>query len=185
MIRSGRSFFFAAISASILSTGCSGWVTGGGGPVYSADGNQGRTGGAVSLDGMLTPKPHTVFNHGNTALPVAYHNGFEGIFTPDQKSFGWQTGLALYWLPRPVSGFLVVGTDLHVDEIDGFFSFGNFQPYAQIGLVTSLGEGKHAPIFTLTAQGEYFINYLTYLHDNEPKTDTFLTLKFGFGFELQ
>jgi hypothetical protein len=184
VIRSGRAFFVAVTIASILSTGCSGWVTAGGGPVYSTDGNN-RTGGAVSLDGMLTPKPHTVFNHGTTPLPVAYHNGFEGIFTPDLKSFNWQTGLALFWLPRPVSGFLVLGTDLHFDAIDGYFSFGNFQPYAQIGLVSSLGEGEHAPIFTLTAQGEYFINYLAYLHENEPKTDTFITLKFGFGFEIQ
>jgi hypothetical protein len=177
-----RFAFFAM--AAIGASGCSGWVTGGGGPVYSLDGNQGRTGGVVSLDGIETPKPHTFFNHGPTSLPVGYHNGFEGIFTPDQKSFNWQTGLALFWRPRPISGFLVLGTDLHVDAINGYFSFGNFQPYAQAGLVTSLGEGEHAPIFTLTAQGEYFINYVAYLHPNDPKTDTFLTLKFGLGFEM-
>ncbi len=184
MTSSASGIFFAVLIASIASTGCAGWVSASGGPVYALDGEK-RTGGAVSLDGMLTPKPHTAFNHGTTPLPVAYHNGFEGIFTPDLKSFNWQTGLALFWLPRPVSGFVVLGTDLHFDAIDGYFSFGNFQPYAQVGLVSSLGEGQHAPIFTLTAQGEYFINYLAYLHENEPKTDTFITIKFGFGFEVQ
>ncbi|MEO8874001.1 MAG: hypothetical protein ABI461_00310 [Polyangiaceae bacterium] len=167
----------------VASTGCSGWATGGGGPVYSGAGRQERTGGAVSLDAILTPKPHTVFNHGSIPLPVGFHNGFEALLTPNLKSFGWQTGLALFWMPRPVAGFLVLGTDVHFDAINGYFSFGNFQPYGQVGLITSLGESKHAPVFTLTGQVEYFVHYLAYLHDNEPKSDAFIAIKFGFGFE--
>lgn len=172
---------FLAVFA-IGACGCSGWTTAAGGPVYSVSGRQGRTGGQVSLDGILTPKAHTVFNRGNSELPVGFHNGFEALLTPDLKSFGWQTGLAAFWMPKPVSGFLVLGTDLHFDAVDGYFSFGNFQPYGQIGVAAALGDGPHAPVFTLTGQAEYFIHYLAYLHDNEPKTDAFIAIKLGIGF---
>lgn len=173
----------SVLAFAFLGGGCTGWTTAAGGPVYSVSGRQGRTGGQASIDAVLTPKPHTFFNKGDKSLPVGYHNGFETLLTPDLKSFGWQTGLALFWKPRPVSGFIILGTDLHFDGVDGYFSFGNFQPYGQIGVAASLGEGEHAPIFTLTGQAEYFIHYLSYLHDNEPHTDAFIAIKLGVGFE--
>ncbi|MEO8798179.1 MAG: hypothetical protein ABI551_09860 [Polyangiaceae bacterium] len=177
-------FVFAAFVTSLAMTGCTGWAAANAGPTYSAAGRQGRTGGNASIDAILTPQPHTVFNHGPTALPVGFHTAVETILTPDLKSFGWQSGLAIFWMPRPIAGFLVLGTDLHFDSVDGYFSFGNFQPYAQVGFVSSLGEGKFAPVFTLTGQTEYFIHYLAYLHDDEPKTDLFVAIKLGIGFEL-
>ncbi|HEX7663180.1 MAG TPA: hypothetical protein VF407_01650 [Polyangiaceae bacterium] len=175
---------FAALATSLATAGCTGWATANAGPTYSAAGRQGRTGGNASIDTILSPQPHTFFNRGSAPLPVGFHSAVETILTPDLKSFGWQTGVAVFWMPRPVAGFIALGTDLHFDGVDGYFSFGNFQPYGQIGLVSSLGEGKFAPLFTLTGQAEYFIHYLAYLHDDEPKTDLFIAIKLGIGFEI-
>lgn len=168
--------------------GCAGWARVLGGPTYSAQGRDGRSGTFVAIDTLMTPKPHTVFNASPKPLPFAVHVGLEAQLTPNVKTFSWLTGIATLKKPRPVAGYLIAGTNFHVDQVDGRASFGNFHPYGEAGVAAELSpkneEDNHGFIFTLGIGASYFIHYAAILDGKGPKTDTFLLLKFGLGYEL-
>lgn len=169
-------------------TGCAGWARVVSGPSYSAQGRNGRNGTFVTVDTLMTPRPHSPFNASPKPLPFAVHTGIEAQLMPDIKTFAWNTGIATLSKPRPVSGYAMAGTNFHVDYVDGRASWGNFQPYGEIGVAAELSsaneEDDRGFIFTLGFGASYFVHYAAILDGHGPKTDTFLLLKFGFGYEL-
>ena len=178
----------ALLALSLPLCGCAGWARVLGGPTYSAQGRDGRSGTFVAVDTLMTPKPHTVFNASPKPLPFAVHVGLEAQLMPDVKTFAWSTGIATLKKPRPVAGYILAGTNLHVDYVDGRASFGNFHPYGEAGVAAELSpaneENDQGFIFTLGIGASYFIHYAAILENRGAKTDTFILLKFGIGYEL-
>ncbi len=171
----------AAAVAGLSLSACVGWTDGYGGSAYTTAGRINRNGPAFGVESVFTPRPHSALNRGSQPLPVGLHNGFQLTLSPDLKTFSWLTGIALFGQPDPVAGYAIAGTNLHVDLLQSRFSFGNFQPYGEVGLATRLGRtDQDGLILTLGAQLMFLYNYLA---QNEPATDGYLTIKFGFGWD--
>lgn len=181
-----RLTFFATVL--LFASGCAGWARVLSGPTYNLQGRNNRSGTFVGVDTLLTPRPHTWLNASPKPLPFAAHTGIEVQLTPDLKTFSWTTGIATLKKPRPVSGYAMAGTTFHVDYVDGRPSWGNFHPYGELGVAASLSQTNEVEdrgvIFTLGVGANYFVHYAAILDGQGPKTDAFLLLKFGLGYEL-
>ncbi|MFO0671730.1 MAG: hypothetical protein U0235_19215 [Polyangiaceae bacterium] len=174
--------------AALALSGCAGWTRVLAGPAYNAQGRDGKNGPFVGVDALLTPRPHSFLNASSKPLPVAFHTGLESQIMPDAKTFAWTTGIAALGKPRPVSGYAMAGTNLHVDYIDGRMSLGNFQPYGEAGVAAQLSQTNEEEdrgfIFTFGFGASYWVHYASLIDKKGPLTDTFLQLKFGLGYEL-
>ncbi len=173
----------AALLFGLGSTGCAGWVRANGGYAYSASGRVDHSGPMVGADTILTPKPHTFWNKGSKAFPVGLHTGLEFVDASELKSISWTTGAAYFSKPRPIGGYVILGTNGHYDFIGGRSSFGNFQPYAEIGVASPLtdrDEDVDGPLLTLGL--EYMLIY-SYLAQPDDRLTNLLIFKFGFGWE--
>lgn len=171
--------------APTLLTGCiRGFTRAETGAAYNLAARDGHSGQVFSVDTAIGVDAKTVKWIDGGPLPFAVHTSGTAILAPDRKVFGWGTGLAYYGSPRPISGYLLGGTSLHFDEINGKFSFGNVSPYGEIGILTSV-PARHQPegnglILSLGLQGATYFNYL--VKGNE--VDGFLLVKLGVGWEV-
>ncbi len=183
-----RAWTLFAFGCVVLS-GCTGWTRAVGGMAYPTSGRSERAGPVAAIDFVLQPAPHTVLNQSSKPIPFGLHTTLQTQLAPGIKSVSWGTGVAFYSAPRPVSPYLLAGTNLHVDYIRDYWSFGNFQPYAELGLAAAVGKqaesGQRGPIVTLGLEGNIFVHYLAFRQEGEPTVDGFFLLKFGFGYELQ
>lgn len=178
-----------AIVGTMTLVGCTGWARAVGGMAYPTSGRTERSGPVVAADLVLQPAPHSALNASSKPLPFGLHTNLQSQLSPEMKSLAWGTGAAFYSPPRPLSGYLLAGTNLHLDYIRDYWSFGNFQPYVELGVASLVGkrteQSKGGPIMTLGMEGNLFVHYLAFRQEGEPKFDIFVLLKFGFGFELQ
>lgn len=147
-------------------------------------GRAGHSGQTFSVDTVIGVDARTAKWIDGGALPFAAHVSGTAILAPDRKVFAFGTGLAYYGSPRPISGYLLGGTTIHVDEIDGRFSFGNLSPYGEVGLLTSVPsrhrlEGRGL-VLSLGVQAATYFNYLV----KGSEVDGFLLLKLGVGWEM-
>jgi hypothetical protein len=164
--------------------GCIGWTDAYSGPAYTTAGREKRNGPTFGVESIFSPRPHTALNRGSQTFPVAIHNGFQLTLSPDLKTFSWLTGVALWGHPEPVSGYALAGTNLHVDLLNSRFSFGNFQPYGEVGVAGRLGnrgDDEDGLIVTLGMQFMFLYNYLA---QNEPASDGYISIKFGLGWDV-
>lgn len=177
-----------AVALSALATGCTGWATGTAGMSYSAAGRVERSGPLVGTDQFFKPRPRSRMNPSDKPWPVGLHNSLQVTVAPDLKTLGWGTGIALFGDPRPVTGFAVLGTNLHVDIVDGKGSFGNFHPYGEVGLAAPLSSrepGVPGLMGTFSLQGAYLLHYGVIWRDEPgPVGDPLISFKFGIGWEL-
>jgi hypothetical protein len=174
----------ALVGAPVLA-GCAGWTDGYGGPAYATSGGPPQDGYAAGVESFFTPKPRTIFNHGPTPFPLGFHNAFQLTLAPAVGSFSWLTGVAYFSHPEPISGYAVAGTNLHFDLLQSHFSFGNFQPYGEIGVAARLGSRDDASdglVLTMGAQVMWLYNYLA--TGDEPRSNGYVTLKFGIGWDV-
>jgi hypothetical protein len=154
---------------------------------YPTSGQTTRSGPVVGTDVVLQPKPNTWLNRSNEPIPFGIHSNVQAILAPDLKSLAWGTGIALYTPPRPVSAYAIGGTNLHLDYVNNYWSFGNFHPYVEVGIASTLGprrDGVERGFFaTLAMEANVFVHYLAFTHEDERKTDGFIMIKFGIGYE--
>ena len=168
----------------LAGSGCVGWTDGYFGPAYATSGGTRQDGYTAGVEQLFTPKPGTAMNRDTKPFPVGLHNAFQVTLAPDAKDFSWLTGLAYFTHPEPVSGYAIAGTNLHFDLLAGHFSFGNFQPYGEIGVAARLGareDGVDGLVLTMGAQVMWLVNYLA--PAGEPLSNGYVTLKFGLGWD--
>jgi hypothetical protein len=172
------------LSCGLALAGCAGWTDGYAGPAYTTAGRLNQSGPAFGVESIFTPKPHTTLNRGGQPFPIGLHNAFQLMLSPDVKTFSWLTGLAYFSQPDPVSGYVIAGTNLHFDLLDSHFSFGNFQPYGEAGVAAKLGGAEESDglVATLGLQFMFLYNYLA--PADEPRTNAYLTVKFGIGWDV-
>ena len=178
-----RAALLAIGVAGLSSTGCAGWFRANSGYAYSTAGQVNHSGPMVGVDSILTVKPHSFFNHSPKKFPIALHTGLEGVLAADLKTFSWTTGAAYFSTPRPVGGYIIAGSNGHFDIVNGKADFGNFQPYAEIGIATPFGERDEdadGPLFTFGTEFMFMVHYLS---PPSERTDGLLILKFGIGWE--
>ncbi len=152
-------------------------------------GQVGRAAHSIAVDTVFTAKPKTWLNRGSAPLPVGFHVGLLGINSEILKSIGWTTGIAIYSAPRPLSGYVIVGTNGHFDVINGRPTFGNLNPYAEIGLSAQVGprtkERNHGFIFTLALDSQILVNNLAIVRGEPDKIDMLVGIKYGIGYEME
>jgi len=164
--------------------GCAGWTDGYAGPAYATAGTTREDGYATGVESIFSPKPHSVLNIDNKPLPIGLHNAVQLTLAPAVKSFSWLAGVAYFSHPEPVSGYVIAGTNLHFDSFGGHASFGNFQPYGEVGVAARLGNRDDAAdgyVVTMGGQGMWLLNYLA--PADEPRSNGYVTLKFGLGWD--
>src|SRR4051794_37555584 len=127
---------FGAVAA-LGATGCRGWGRVATGGAYDLGDRNGHSGNVIAADGAIGLK-NFKFMDRDRPFPLAVHTSADVILAPDRKSYGWGTGLVLYREPRPVSAYVLGGTSLHFDDINGRVSFGNVSPYGGIGVMESV-----------------------------------------------
>jgi hypothetical protein len=176
--------FLIAGALSLGSAGCvRGWGRAATGGAYSLGDREGHSGNVVAADMALGLRDVKWF--GGRPLPFAVHTSGDVILAPDRKSYGWGTGIVFYREPRPVSAYVLGGTSLHFDDINGRFSFGNVSPYGEIGVMASVpsryDDGGNGVFMTLGLEGASYINYLASKSDT---LDAFFLVKLGIGWEL-
>jgi hypothetical protein len=162
-------------------SGCLAFARAGAGTAISASDTPGHSGPVVGVDGMFT-LPGLKWVDGKSTFPFGLHNSFETVLAPERKDFAWGTGLAYFGSPRPVSGHAIVGTNLHVGEVDGELSFGNVSPYAELGVRASLAANslpsRAEPFLSLDVSAQTYIDYLS----DDRLLSTLFCLKFGAGY---
>lgn len=167
-------------------TGCAGWSDVYGGESYNLSGRNASSGPIAGFESIFTPKLHALMKQaGGEALPIGLHNAFQLLLAPDTKTVSWLTGIAYYGQPDPVSGYAILGSNLHFDLLQSRFSFGTFQPYGELGLAAHFGShafGNDGLVTTLGLQMMYIYNYLA--PAGEPNSTSFATVKFGIGWDL-
>lgn len=180
-----RARLLLGVVAPALLTGCvRGFTRAETGAAYNLAARDGHSGQVFAVDAAIGVDSKTVKWVDGGPLPFAVHTSGTAIIAPDRKVFAWGTGLAYYGSPRPISTYLIGGTSLHFDEINGKFSFGNVSPYGEVGILTSL-PARHNPegsglMLSLGLQGATYFNYL--VKGNE--VDGFLLVKLGVGWEV-
>lgn len=166
----------------LLLTGCRGWGRVATGGAYDLGDRNGHSGNVVSVDGAIGVQDFKPFGM-KRPFPFAVHTSADAILAPDRKSYGWGTGVVFYREPRPVSGYLIGGTSLHFDDIDGRFSFGNVSPYGELGVMASVpsryDDGGDGLMVTLGISGASYINYLS----KDDTVDAFVLVKLGIAWE--
>lgn len=174
----------AALAAfAACTTGCQGWARGAFGGAYNVADRPGQSGYIASIDGAIRMPPVKEVN-GGRPLPLGVQTSLDLMGAPDRKSIGWGSGVAVYTSPKPVSPYVIGGTSLHFDVVDGKFSFGNLSPYAEFGILASVpsryDEEDHGwgAIVTLGVAGASYFNYL--LHDG---IDGYALVRLGIGWE--
>ncbi len=170
-----------AVSTLVLLTGCVGWARVQAGGAQDLKGREGFSGPQASVDGVFGTK---FLQIKDSPLRLGIHTSGDAIVAAERKSFGWGTGVALYEEPRPISPYVIVGTSGHVDQIRDRFSFGNFSPYGEVGVRTSVparyqdgGDGWFLSLGLGTASS---FNFLVGGGDT---IDGFLLMKLGVGYE--
>jgi len=134
------------------------------------------------VESLFSPRPQTLLNRDTKPFPIGLHNAFQVTLAPDAKDFSWLTGLAYFTHPDPVSGYVIAGTNLHFDLLGGQFSFGNFQPYGEIGVAARLGaRDEDGWVLTMGGQVMWLLNYLA--PADQPRSNGYVTLKFGLGWD--
>ncbi|HEX6275833.1 MAG TPA: hypothetical protein VFZ53_22480 [Polyangiaceae bacterium] len=176
-----RRFAALVLALSPLASGCLAFARGQAGTAMSTSDTPGHSGPVVGADGVFT-LPGLKWVDGESAFPLGFHNSFETVLAPERKDFAWGTGLAYFGSPRPVAGHAIVGTNLHVGEVDGELSFGNISPYAVLGVRASLASNSVAtraePFLSLDLSGQTYIDYLS----DDRLLTTLVCLKFGAGY---
>lgn len=173
-----------AVAVTLLSGCTRGFTRAETGAACKLGGRAGHSGQTFSVDTVIGVDARTAKWIDGGALPFAAHVSGTAILAPDRKVFAFGTGLAYYGSPRPISGYMLGGTTIHVDEIDGRFSFGNLSPYGEVGLLTSVPsrhrlEGRGL-VLSLGVQAATYFNYLV----KGSEVDGFLLLKLGVGWEV-
>jgi hypothetical protein len=169
-----------------VGVGCAGWTDGYAGPSYATAGTTRQDGYTAGAESLFSPKPHTALNIDNKLLPIGLHNALQVTLTPSDQIFSWLTGVAYFTRPAPVSGYAIAGTNIHVDRLGGRFSFGNFQPYGEVGVAARLGtrdDDVDGWVLTMGGQVMWLLNYLA--SGDEPLSIGYVTLKFGLGWDLR
>ena len=148
-----------------------------------------RDGHSIAVDTVFTAKPKTWLNRGSAPLPVGFHVGLLGINSETLKSIGWTTGIAFYGSPRPLSGYFIIGTNGHVDSINGRATFGNLNPYAEVGVAAQVGsrtkERNRGFIFTLAIDSQLLVNNIALVKGEPDKIDMLVGIKYGIGYEME
>ena len=164
--------------------GCAGWTDGYSGPAYATTGGNREDGYSFGVESLFSPKPNTVLNRDTKPFPFGLHNALQLTSAPALASFSWLTGLAYFSHPEPISGYAIAGTNLHFDLVGGRFSFGNYQPYGELGVAARLGRRDDASdgwVLTMGGQVMWLVNYLA--PAGEPLSNGYVTLKFGLGWD--
>jgi hypothetical protein len=169
------------LSAAPLVTGCLAFARGQAGAALSSSDTPGHSGPVVGVDGVFT-LPGLKWLDGKSAFPFGLHNSFETVLAPENKDFAWGTGLTYFGSPRPISGHAIVGTNLHVGQVDGELAFGNVSPYVELGVRASLASDPASTrtqgFLSFDVSGQTYIDYLS----DDRLVSTLLCLKFGAGF---
>ncbi len=167
----------------VAMTGCRGWGRVQTGGAYDLADRSGHSGTVVAVDGAVAPN-NVKWPGTNRPIPFGLHTSADVILAPERKSFGWGTGVLIYREPRPVSAYVLGGTSLHFDDINGKFSFGNVSPYGEAGVMTSVpsryDDGGDGLILTLGLAAASYINYLV---GGSNTVDGFFLVKLGIGWE--
>jgi hypothetical protein len=169
------------LSATPLVTGCLAFARGQAGAALSSADTPGHSGPVVGADAVFT-LPRLRWLDGKSSFPFGLHNSLEMVLAPENKDFAWGTGLAYFGSPRPVSGHAIVGTNLHVGQVDGKLAFGNVSPYAILGVRASLASNPSSTraegFLSFDVSGQTYIDYLS----DDRLVSTLICLKFGAGF---
>lgn len=169
-----------ALFALGLLTGCVGWARVQGGGSQDLQNRDGFSGAYGVVDGVIGTK---LLETGKS-LELGIHTSADAMIAPERKWFGWGTGVAAYGAPRPIAPYAILGTTAHVDQIRDRISFGNFSPYAELGLRASVPsryeDGGDGWFLSLGLGGTSNINYLVGGSDT---VDSFLLFKLGVGWE--
>jgi hypothetical protein len=175
--------FLLLMALLAATTGCRGFARVQTGGAYDLGDRAGHSGTIVAADGAFGLRNVKWLNT-DRPFPFAIHTSADVILAPDRKSYGWGTGLVLYREPRPVSAYVLGGTSLHFDDINGKFSFGNVSPYGEVGVLTSVpsryDDGGDGVILSLGLAGASYINYLV---GGSNTIDGFFLVKLGIGWE--
>lgn len=180
-----RELAWCAALGSCALTGCAGWTDGYGGPAYATSGGSNQDGYAAGVESLITPRPGTFLNRDTKPWPIGLHNAFQLTLAPAIQTFSWLTGVAYFSHPEPISGYVIAGTNLHFDLLQSHFSFGNFQPYGELGVAARLGSRDDASdgwVLTMGAQVMWLYNYLA--TGDEPRSNGYVTFKFGLGWDV-
>ena len=182
MVEKMKRGFLLLFGVLACTTGCRGFGRVQTGGAYDLGDRAGHSGTVIAADGAFGLRNVRWFNT-DRPFPFALHTSADVILAPDRKSYGWGTGLVLYREPRPVSAYILAGTSLHFDDINGKFSFGNVSPYGELGVMTSVPsryeDGGDGLILTLGIAGATYINYLV----ANDSVDGFILVKLGIGWE--
>jgi hypothetical protein len=167
-----------------LVQGCLSFARGYAGVALSPNDTPGHSGPVVGTDATFSLS-RIRWVDGKSAFPLGLHNSFEILLAPERKDFAWGTGLAYFGSPRPVSGHVIVGTNLHAGKVEGEFTLGNVSPYLQLGVRASLSSdaspSRREGFLSFDVSGQTYIDYLSLTNDGELVT-TLVCLKFGIGF---
>ncbi len=181
-------FRLLLVGAALLGLGSTGclrlWGRGQVGGAYNTADREGHSGTMLGTDIAFTPKFIPMLSP-DKPFPLAIHLSGETILAPERKSIAWGSGLAYTTPPRPVSPYFILGTTAHGDIVNGRYSFGNFSPYGEMGLMTPLlrpNPDVEASGWILSMGiGAYsFVNYFV---GGNGTLDSFVSLRLGIGWE--
>jgi hypothetical protein len=179
-----RALAVLGFSTMLAVQGCLSFARGHAGAALSPNDTPGHSGPVVGGDAIFSLSKIRWVD-GKSPFPLGLHNSFEILLAPDRKDFAWGTGLAYFGSPRPVSGHVIVGTNLHGGRVDGEFALGNVSPYLQLGVRASLSSdpspSRHEGFLSFDVSGQTYVDYLSLTNNGELVT-TLVCLKFGIGF---
>jgi hypothetical protein len=167
--------------ASPAFSGCLAFGRGQAGAAMSSSDTPGHSGPVFGVDGVFELRG-LKWVDGESKFPFGFHNSFETVAAPERKDFAWGTGLALFGSPRPVSGHVMVGTNLHLGLVDDDVAFGNLSPYVMLGVRASLARNPSSAdaeaFLSFDVSGQTYIDYLS----DDRLLSTLVCLKFGVGY---
>lgn len=177
----GRRLGAVLLGIALAVGGCA-RVRGVGGGAFSASEHAGHTGLLAGTD-VLIGFDRIPLLKGRPGTPFGFHAMGEVIVAEEARDIAWGTGLAYFESPQPVSGYVLLGTSLHVNRVEDRYSFGNLSPYLELGVAAPLDSaavGADRAIFTFGVGGMVFFNYLL---PREQAVTSYYALKFGFGYD--
>lgn len=176
------------VGAAFLSLGNAGclrlWARGQAGGAANTAGREGHSGPMLGTDIAFTPKFIPMLSP-DKPFPLAIHFSGETILAPERKSIAWGSGLAYTTPPRPIAPYFILGTTAHGDVVNGRYSFGNFSPYGELGMLTPLlrpnpDKDESGWILSMGIGAYSFVNYFV---GGNGTLDSFVSLRFGIGWE--
>ncbi|HEX2731497.1 MAG TPA: hypothetical protein VHM70_07835 [Polyangiaceae bacterium] len=166
--------------ASVLSTGClRARATAGG--AFSARDLDGHSGLVTGADLAIGLDRLPLFR---AAKPTAFglHITGEALLAERFTDLSWGTGIGYFKHPDPVAGYATLGTNFHVDRVEGRDSFGSVSPYLEFGVAAPVDANSTTSptVLTLGIESMLFFNFLL---PGERAVLPYYALKFGLGFD--